>query len=263
MRDEAEGQELPTPQQEAIAESTDTPARALVVMSHPDDMEFICGGTVAKWAAAGCEVFLALGTRGDKGTSDPTVAGQQLMATREAEQRAADGILGVQDVFFLGFRDAELVPDLALREAITRVIRQVRPDALICQDPTARWSGQEYIQHPDHLAMGEASLAAVFPSARDPLTFPQHLGQGLEPHKVAEVYVAAAREPDVWIDISGAPFEAKIAALREHKSQMGDWDPEPMLRRWSEDEAANARHHRFPGSNEMRQAEAFKYFKLG
>jgi LmbE family N-acetylglucosaminyl deacetylase len=230
-------------------------------MAHPDDAEFICGGTIAKWAAAGIEVFMVLGTRGDKGTSDATKTHQEMMDIREAEQHEAARILGAKEVEFLGFRDAELVPDLQLREAVTRVIRKYRPDALICQDPTARWSGQEYIQHPDHLAMGEASLAAVFPSARDPLTFPQLLAEGLEPHKVAEVYVASPREPEVWVDISES-FPTKIEALRAHRSQIGDWDPESMLRRWAEDTAALARHHRFPGADEMRLAENFKYFHL-
>ncbi|HET7036725.1 MAG TPA: PIG-L deacetylase family protein, partial [Thermomicrobiaceae bacterium] len=227
-------------------ESTNTPRRVLVVMAHPDDAEFICGGTIAKWAAAGSHIVFALGTRGDKGSSDPDMSSERLMEIREREQHDAARALGVKEVEFLGFRDAELVADLQLREAITRAIRKHRPDALICQDPTARWSGQDYIQHPDHLAMGEAALAAVFPSARDPLTFPQLLAEGLQPHKTPEVYLAAARESDVWIDISDA-FETKIAALKAHKSQMKDWDPGPEMRRWGEDNAAAARFQRFPG----------------
>ena len=242
-------------------ESVNAPGRVLVVMAHPDDAEFICGGTIAKWAAAGSHVVFALGTRGDKGSSDPGMSSEQLMEIREHEQHDAARVLGVKEVEFLGFRDAELVADLRLREAVTRVIRKHRPDALICQDPTARWSGQDYIQHPDHLAMGEATLAAVFPSARDPLTFPQLLAEGLQPHKTPEVYLAAARESDIWIDISES-FETKIAALNAHKSQMKDWDPGPEMRRWAEDNAAAARFHRFPGAGEMRLAESFKYFRL-
>lgn len=249
---QGQGQEL---------ESTNAPGRVLVVMAHPDDAEFICGGTIAKWAAAGSYVVMALGTRGDKGSSDPEISSEKLMEIREREQHEAARILGAKEVEFLDFRDAELVADLRLREAITRLIRKHRPDALICQDPTARWSGQDYIQHPDHLAMGEASLAAVFPSARDPLTFPQLLADGLRPHKTAEVYLAAARESDVWIDITGS-FDTKIAALKAHKSQIKDWDPAPEMRRWAEDNAAAARFQRFPGAGEMRLSESFKYFRL-
>src|SRR5579884_3246076 len=230
-------------------------------MAHPDDAEFICGGTIARWAAAGSHVVMVLGTRGDKGSSQEDMSSERLMEIREHEQREAARILGAKEVEFLGFNDAELVPDLRLREAVTRVIRKYRPDALICQDPTARWSGQDYIQHPDHIAMGEASLAAVFPSARDPLTFPQLKAAGFQPHKTPEVYLASPAEPDVWIDVTKS-FDTKIEALKAHKSQIGDWEPGPMLRRWAEDNAANARFHRFPGSWDMELAESFKYFKL-
>src|ERR687885_2884766 len=130
------------------------PARAMVVVAHPDDAEFMCGGTVARWAAEGTEIIYVLGTSGDKGSDNPQVASEQLMETREAEQREAARILGVKQVEFLRFPDAELVPDLTLRLAITRMIRLHRPDAVICQDPASRWSGRGYLQHPDHIAMG-------------------------------------------------------------------------------------------------------------
>lgn len=237
------------------------PSRAMVVMAHPDDAEFGCAGTVARWTAAGCEVVYVLGTSGDKGSDDPEMTSERLVETREAEQREAAKILGVKKVEFLRFRDAELMPNLELRLAITRMIRKYRPEALICQDPTARWMGQEYIQHPDHIAMGEAALAAVFPSARDRLTFPQLLAEGLEPYKTREVYIGGARDPDVWIDITDS-FETKVKALGAHKSQMGGWDFASMLRRWAQDSAAEARFHRFPGAEQMQLAEAYKYFRL-
>ncbi len=237
------------------------PSRVMVVMSHPDDAEFSCAGTVAKWTSAGSEGIFVLGTSGDKGSADPEFTSESLMATREQEQMEAARVLGVGTVEYLHFKDAELVPDLNLRLAITRMIRKHKPDAVICQDPTNRWEGQEYIQHPDHIAMGEATLAAIFPSARDRLTFPQLLAEGLEPHKVTHVYVAAARDPDVWIDITSS-FDTKLKGLGQHKSQMGDWDFEPMLRRWAQDTAAEARARRYPGANDMQLAEAYKYFKL-
>lgn len=238
------------------------PARAMVVVAHPDDVEFICAGTVARWAAAGSHIVFVLGTSGDKGSDDPSLTPERLMEIREAEQREAARILGVKEVEFLRYRDAELEPNLDLRLAITRMIRKHRPDALICQDPTNRYVGQDYIQHPDHIAMGEAALAAVFPSARDRLTFPQLLAEGLEPHKTSEVYLCGAREPDVWIDITDY-IDKKLEAISAHRSQMADWEPGPMLRQWAQDTAAEARFRRFPGAEEMQFAEAFKYFKLG
>ncbi|MDI3341427.1 MAG: PIG-L family deacetylase [Sphaerobacter sp.] len=242
-------------------ETQQAPARVLVVMAHPDDPEFICAGTIARWASAGSEIIYVLGTSGDKGSDDPAMSPAQLVQLREEEQREAARRLGVQAVEFLGFRDAELVPDLHLRRAITRMIRRYRPDAVICQDPTARWAGQRYLQHPDHIAMGEATLAAVYPAARDRLTFPELLEEGLEPHKVREVYLAAPQEPDLWVDIT-AWFDAKLAALSAHESQMGDWDVGPFLRQWGQDTAAQARMRRFPGAEQMVLAEAFKYFTL-
>jgi LmbE family N-acetylglucosaminyl deacetylase len=239
-----------------------TPARAMVVVAHPDDAEFMCGGTAARWAAEGSEIVYVLGTNGDKGSSDERITGEQLIETRQREQREAARILGIKQVEFLGFRDAELEPNLELRRAITRMIRLHRPDAVICQDPTNRWEGQRYIQHPDHLAVGEATLAAIFPSARDRLTFPELLEEGLEPHKASEVYLANPREPDVWVDVTNS-FTQKLEALKAHTSQIdGGWDFEPMLRRWSLDSAAEARLHGFPGAETMELAERFKYFNL-
>lgn len=234
----------------------------MVIMAHPDDAEFICAGTVAKWAAEREEITYVLGTSGDKGSDDLHMTAERLMAVREAEQRAACEVLGVKEVVFLRMPDAELVPDLEMRKSITRVIRQHRPDAVICQDPTDRWVGSEYIQHPDHIAMGEATLAALFPSARDRLTFPELLAEGLEPHKVTEVYIASSEEKcDYFVDI-GAHLETKFASLAAHASQMGDWDFRPMLSRWSRDTAAVARQRSYPGAEEMEYAEAFKYLRL-
>lgn len=237
-------------------------SRVMVVMAHPDDAEFICAGTVARWASEGSEIVYVLVTSGDKGSNDPAKTPSQLAALREAEQREAARILGVKYVEFLRYRDAEVVADLNLRRDLVRVMRRFRPDAVICQDPTSRYFGQEYIQHPDHIATGEATLAAVFPSVRDRLTFPELLEQGLEPHIVGHVYLAGAREPDVFVDIT-AFFDQKIAALRAHRSQMGDWDPEPMLRLWAQDTAAEARRRGWPGAEQMLLAESFKYFAIG
>ena len=240
----------------------DQPRRVLVSMAHPDDIEFGCGGTIARWADEGQEIFFVLGTSGDKGSSDPDYDSAKLIETREAEQRAAAEVLGVKEVMFLRFKDAELMPDLNLRKEITRAIRHFKPDAVVCQDPAARYFGS-YIQHPDHVAMGEATLAAIYPSARDRLTFPELLEEGYEPHKVTEIYVGAGRDRvDHFVETSDY-LEKKAAALREHKSQLGDWDPLEAVTRWARDTAAIARHMGYPGANDMQHAESFRYISMG
>jgi LmbE family N-acetylglucosaminyl deacetylase len=245
---------------QAVRDAADTsdeptgPKKIAVVMAHPDDAEFICAGTVARWADEGNEVIYVLLTSGDKGSDDPEMTSERLVATREAEQLDAARILGVQDVLFLKYPDAELEPNLELRRELTRIIRRLKPDVVVCQDPTVRWVDTQYINHPDHRAAGEATLAAVFPAARDRLTFPELLAEGLEPHKVREIYLAGAQTPDVAIDIS-AYMERKLDSLRAHASQLGDWDFEPMVRQWAQETA-----ERHPGNGEY--VESYKYFKL-
>jgi LmbE family N-acetylglucosaminyl deacetylase len=234
------------------------PKRVLLIQAHPDDAEFMCAGTVARWISEGAEVHYCSLTSGDKGSDDHGTSGPELATMREREQRAACDVLGVKSITFLGYPDAMLVPDLAMRLVLTRLMRQIKPDVLLCQDPTMRWGGQGYINHPDHIAAGEASLAAVFPSVRDRLTFPELLLEGLEPHKVAEVYIYGTNAADRWVDITGS-IETKIAALREHASQIRDWDPTDMMKQWAR-ETANHHPARPEGFGEF--AESFKYVKL-
>ena len=195
------------------------PARALVVAAHPDDPEFGFGGTAAAWSAAGCEVCYLICTRGDKGSDDPTMHPARLMQTRQSEQRAAAAALGVKEVRFLDFRDGELTPSLDLRRAIVRVIREWRPDVLITHDPATLY-GPDHINHPDHRAVGQAALDAVFPTARDRLQYPEHQAEGLEPHKVFDVLMWGSLSPNHWVDISTS-FDRKIESLRCHVSQVG------------------------------------------
>ena len=230
------------------------PGRVAVIVAHPDDAEFGCAGTVARWAAEGHEVHYVLLTSGDKGSADPNVTPEQLVATREAEQRAACEVLGVCDVHFLRRKDATLVPDLDLRRDLTRIIRQIRPDIVICQDPTAWFMGTSYLNHPDHRAAGTATLDAIYPSARDRMTFPELLAAGLEPHNVHEVYLTGTQVADIFIDISDY-LDTKIAALKAHASQVADWDPSDMVRDWSRQTA-----EQHPGHG--KHAEGFKYFRL-
>lgn len=248
--------------EEEVKPAPDTANRAgqriLMIQAHPDDAEFSCAGTIARWAAEGADVHYCSITSGDKGSDDPGAVGIKLADTRENEQRAAAKILGVQSVTFLGYLDATLIPDLTLRRDLVRVIRRLKPDVLVCQDPTMRYAGREYINHPDHVAAGDAALAAVFPSARDPLTFPELIDEGMPAHKTAEVYLFGAKEPDVWIDISNT-IDTKIAALKAHASQIKDWDPTEMMRDWARGTAAQ---HPDRSANVGEYAEAFKYIKI-
>ncbi len=225
--------------------------RVLVIFAHPDDAEFSVGGTVALWARKGWDIYYLVLTDGSKGTNDPNLAPRQLAAIRREEQLAAARILGVADVTFLNYEDGTLVPDLALRKDIVRAIRSYRPDVAVVPDPTRRFAGRYYINHPDHIAAGEAALAAIYPSARDRLSFPELLVEGLEPHKVAEVYLSNPQDPDTWIDI-GETIDLKIAALRQHRSQVGD-DVEEWVRKRAREAAEG---------HSMEYAEAFRRFEL-
>jgi LmbE family N-acetylglucosaminyl deacetylase len=182
------------------------------------------------------------------------------MAVREQEQLEAARVLGVGDVIYLRYADATLVPDLGLRRDLTRVIRQVRPTALVCMDPTTRFHGDGYINHPDHVAAGEASLAAVFPSCRDRRTFPELLEEGLEPIDVPNVYLFGTALADCWIDISDH-IDTKLEALRKHVSQVGSAEDDlTFVRDWARDNTG--RHPAKPeGFGEY--SEAFKYMHIG
>jgi LmbE family N-acetylglucosaminyl deacetylase len=239
--------------------ATTVPERVLLIQAHPDDAEFSCAGTIARWTRAGAEVHYCSITSGDKGSDDAEMSSVDLASLREKEQRAACEILGVAAVTFLGYSDAMLVPDLNLRRELVRVMRRIRPDALVCFDPTSRYIGREYINHPDHIAAGEASLAAVFPSTRDRMTFPELLQEGLEPHTIPHVYMFGTNQPDLWIDISDT-IETKIASLKAHASQIRDWDPTGMMRDWAR-ESAGAHPAKPVDFGEY--AESFKYMYLG
>jgi len=196
------------------------PERVLVVVAHPDDPEFSAGGTVALWAARGAAVAYVIATDGSKGSGDRAMSPERLAALRREEQRRAADVLGVGDLTYLGFPDGELSPDLAVRYAIAREIRRFRPDTVITYDP-ARLYWDNYVNHPDHRAVGEAAMYATFPTARDHLSAPHLLAEGLEPHKVHQVLLTGAVQPDIWIDI-GPTIDRKIEALRQHASQIRD-----------------------------------------
>jgi LmbE family N-acetylglucosaminyl deacetylase len=212
------------------------PRSALTIFAHPDDAEFSVAGTIARWAAAGCEVTFLLCTSGNVGTHDPAFTRETLARTRSEEQQAAAALLGVQAVVELGYDDCQLQPTLELRRRLVREIRRIRPEVVICGDPRAWFYDNVYINHPDHRAAATAALEAVFPCAEMPLVWPEE-GPG---HKVAAVYVSGTEAPNIWIDISDT-MERKLASLKCHASQMGDWDPSEMVREWAKREAEVAR----------------------
>ena len=197
------------------------PKSAMIVVAHPDDAEFIAAGTVAKWSNAGSHVTYVVVTKGDKGSDDPEVTPSQLAQIRESEQRDAGRILGVSDFVFMGYPDGYLQHTLELRRDLARVIRSYRPEVVICYDPTNRFLTDTYVNHPDHRASGDATIDAVFPTARDRLTFPELLADGLEPHKVAQLWLAAPGQPNTVVDI-GDTLELKCKALLAHPSQLGE-----------------------------------------
>jgi LmbE family N-acetylglucosaminyl deacetylase len=205
-----------------IADDWDIPQRVLVILAHPDDPEFFCGASVARWTKTGHHVEYCLLTCGDKGTKDRTIETKKLCGIRQEEQRAAAAILGVNIIHFLNYEDGYLVPSLELRRDITRIIRQIRPDILVTCDPRTLFAGGNRLNHPDHRAAGQAALDAVFPAARDHLIFIElWRDENLEPHIVREVWVCGTLEPNTTLDVTET-WETKIRALFEHKSQIGD-----------------------------------------
>jgi len=207
---------------EKVADAWETPQKVLVVLAHPDDPEFFCGATITRWVKAGHQIIYCLLTCGDKGTKDLTLNSDELCSIRQGEQKKAAEILGVKDVRFLNYPDGYLVADIALRRDITRVIRSTQPDILVTCDPQTLFTTNGGLNHPDHRAAGQATLDAVFPSARDHLYFIELLSEEkLEPHVVREVWVCGTLQPDVCLDVSEY-WETKILALYEHKSQIGD-----------------------------------------
>ena len=192
--------------------------RVLVVTAHPDDAEFAVGGTVASFTAAGIEVAYCVITDGDAGGIDRVATRTEVGALRRQEQVAAAAVLGVRDVHFLGYRDGELMATLELRRDISRVIRQVRPQRMLIHSPDRNWDRLCQL-HPDHLAAGDATMAAIYPDARNPFAH-RHLldDEGLEAWTVAETWVFGAPGPNRWVDVTEY-LDLQIAALREHHSQ--------------------------------------------
>ena len=222
--------------------------RVMVVVAHPDDAEFSSAGTIARFSEAGFEVVIVQVTSGDKGTARRDISSADLALLRESEEREAASRLGVKTVEFLRCGDGELVPDLNLREKIVRQIRKHRPDIVISHDPF-----RPYALHPDHRAVGTATVDSVYPTARDPLYFPDHLASGLEPHKVAELWLYGSETPDKFIDVSQT-IKRKVHALKAHASQVGT--AETLEERMTDRARELGREHG------LAMAEAFKVIRM-
>ncbi len=225
--------------------------RILIVVAHPDDCDFGCAGSTALWTSQGREVAYCIVTDGDAGGSDRSVSRADVGGLRRTEQTAAAAAVGVTDITFLGYPDGRLEPTLDLRRDISRVIRIKKPQRVVTQSPERNYQ-RIFASHPDHRAAGEAALCAVYPDARNPFAHMELLEEeGLEPYSVGEVYLAAAMQGDVTVDITDT-IDRKLAALRCHASQYDDWAQlEERVRGWAR---LNAEQN---GLGEGRSAETF------
>jgi LmbE family N-acetylglucosaminyl deacetylase len=223
----------------------------LTIFAHPDDAETAAGGTLLKWASEGARLTLCLLTPGDKGTNDPHDTREAVVERRRGEQARAAARLGA-DVVTLGFEDAMLQPSLELRREIVRVVRAVRPDVVVANDPTTWFRHGIYINHPDHRIAGQGVVEALYPAVKKPGIFPELLAEGLQPHVVAEVWLALTDEPDTWVDI--APFlDAKIDLICEHASQFPRGYTDRAFRRFAGENG---------GPRGLAAAESFRVLRL-
>jgi len=196
----------------------------LVVGAHPDDNDFGAGATVAKAARQNAEVLYLIATTGQRGSSDETMTPERLSDTRKKEQKNAASVLGVREVHFLDYVDGELIPDIRLKEQVVKYIRRYRPDIVFTMDPSFFYfKNLGFVNHSDHRAIGEATLDACYPLARDLLSFPEHVKIGLNPHKVKELLLHSfvPENANFYVDVTDT-FDIKIKALSLHKSQVSD-----------------------------------------
>jgi LmbE family N-acetylglucosaminyl deacetylase len=232
-------------------------SRVLAVTAHPDDVDFGAAGTIARWTDAGIEVIYCVVTAGDAGGFDETFPREEMAPLRRAEQVAAAKCVGVRDVRFLGYPDGQVEATLGLRRDLTRVIRQVRPDRVVCPSPERNYA-RAGVSHPDHRAVGSAALDAVYPDARNPFAFPElRTEEGLAAWTVREVWISGTAAPNCYVDVTET-FPRKIAALRAHESQTGQMNGlEERIREWLTRAAG------LGGLGEGRLAEAFQVLDTG
>jgi LmbE family N-acetylglucosaminyl deacetylase len=230
--------------------------RILVVTAHPDDVDFGAAGSVAAWTNKGIAVSYCIVTDGDAGGFDPDVPRSEIPGIRRAEQTAAAAAVGVTDLEFLGYPDGALVVSMDLRRDISRAIRRVRPQRVVCQSPERVWD-RLFASHPDHLAAGEATVCAVYPDARNPFAHPQLAQDGWEAWAVQELWIMATAEPNRFVDIT-TTVDRKVEALLAHVSQ--HTDPESTIARVREWTGGNAKAAGLPDGS---FAEAFRVVETG
>jgi LmbE family N-acetylglucosaminyl deacetylase len=224
----------------------------MVLFAHPDDAEFMCGGTIARWAGDGCDVHYVVITDGSAGSNEPGATREEMRVIREREQRAAAEVLGVKTVTFLGQVDGMLEVTLETRRAVCAQVRRLRPHVLLAPDPSRLWSKDGYINHWDHKQAGVLALTAVMPDAPSRPMFPELLEEGLQPFEVPNLWLGSA-DPDTYVDITGT-IDTKLAALVEHRSQEGE-AAAPWVRERAEELASQSGHG-------YAYAEGFKAFRL-
>lgn len=229
-----------------------TPESAMAIYAHPDDIEFSCAGTLARWAKGGARISYLLCTSGEVGIAEPGMTKATAAAIREEEARQAAKIAGAADIVFLREPDGLLEANLNLRKKLVREIRRFRPEVVLTGDPTALWGRDNYINHPDHRAAAITVLDAIFPAAGQPNLFEELAEEGLRAHKTRKVYISGWSQNEVFVNIDET-IEIKIEALRAHKSQMKDWDPADQIRLWSSETARG---------KEMQYAESYRVITL-
>ncbi len=233
-------------------DSWDGPQKILVILAHPDDPDFFCGATLARWVMAGHEIryfLLTCGNKGGKIDLNP----DEICRIRHEEQNQAAAIIGVKSIRFLDWEDGSIVPSLDLRREVVREIRQTRPDILVTCDPTYLFVGEWYLNHPDHRYTGQVVLDAAFPAAGNSHYFPELLKEeGLEPHTPREIWISLTGNPTVTLNVTDT-WEKKIQALKEHKSQIGD--PAKL------EERMHSRHTEDSTEEKPRYEEKFRVIK--
>jgi LmbE family N-acetylglucosaminyl deacetylase len=195
------------------------PQNILVMLAHPDDPEFFCGATIARWVRMGHSVKYCLLTKGDKGSQDRTVIPEDLERIRVEEENRASGVLGVSSVRFLDYHDGTLFATMETRKRVASVIRQEKPDILVTCDPTNYFPREGTINHPDHRTAGQIVVDGYFPAAGNPMFFPELLDEGLEPHSIKEIWLSLPTDANIILDVTEF-WNLKIKALHEHRSQI-------------------------------------------
>jgi LmbE family N-acetylglucosaminyl deacetylase len=223
----------------------------MAIFAHPDDIEFGCAGTLARWVKAGARVVYVLCTSGEVGIADLRITRARASEIREAEQLAAAALVGVEDVVFLREPDGMLENTLALRKRLVREIRRARPEVVMTGDPTLLLTPDNYINHSDHRAASTAAVDAVFPAAGQPHLFQELADDGLTAHRVRKVYITSSSPEDTLVDIT-TTIDLKISALQKHASQFSS-DPGPRVRRWAA---------RIAQDKGIQYAEAFRVITL-